>query len=337
MSTNNDLQGWDISADHCDLDSARAWMSDICGPHLLKAARPERIQFHHSGHMLRSMSTIMGYVAYGTDVTVGVGDELNLNCYSLTLPVRGEQELTKAGRLLRSDRDLGVILSPHENQELTIAGDCCELHVAIPRVAMQQTLEELLQRKVDRPLCFEPLMDAVNGATGSWWRMARHLIDELERGRDLYGQLCFTSQLENALIRGLILAQPHNYSRELQGRQEIKVPHYLLRARDFIHSNAREDLCLESIEQAAGVSRFKLFEGFKKHFGLPPMAYLKKYRLTAVRQEILEDASARNISLIAMNWGFTHLGRFASGYRKLFGETPSMTLQRHEARRWRMH
>ena len=65
------------------------------------------------------------------------------------------------------------------------------------------------------------------------------------------------------------------------------------------------------------------------------MAYLKKYRLTAVRQEILEDRSQRNISVIAMAWGFNHLGRFSSEYRKLFDETPSMTVQRAEARRVR--
>lgn len=57
--------------------------------------------------------------------------------------------------------------------------------------------------------------------------------------------------------------------------------------------------------------------------------------LSAVRQEMLEDRSARNISVIAMGWGFTHLGRFSSEYRKLFGETPSATLQRNEARRAR--
>jgi AraC-like DNA-binding protein len=34
-----------------------------------------------------------------------------------------------------------------------------------------------------------------------------------------------------------------------------------------------------------------------------------------------------------MCWGFSHLGRFASEYRKLFNETPSATLQRSEARR----
>lgn len=325
----------DISADRYDLAGARSWMANICGPHNLKAARPERIQFHHSGNVLPSMSTTLGYVEYGTDVTIGVGDEFNLNCYSLSLPLAGEQELDKSGQRLLSDRDRGVIISPHENQELTIGGDCHKLQVAIPRAAMQKTLEELLQRAVDAPLCFQPEMDAVDGAAAAWWRMARHLTDELERSRDLYGQLFFTRDMESALIKGLILSQPNNYSAELRDRLEIKLPHYLVRARDFIHAHAREDLSLEDVERAAGISRFKLFEGFKKYFGQSPMAYLKKYRLTAVRQELLEDRCARNISVIAMAWGFNHLGRFASEYRKLFDETPSMTIQRMEARRGR--
>jgi AraC-like DNA-binding protein len=43
---------------------------------------------------------------------------------------------------------------------------------------------------------------------------------------------------------------------------------------------------------------------------------------------MLVDRSERNISSIAMGWGFTHLGRFSSDYKKLFGETPSETLKR---------
>ncbi|MDF0730126.1 helix-turn-helix domain-containing protein [Pseudomonas entomophila] len=335
MTSEHEQQFRGVSADRYDLAGARSWMSDICGPHMLKASKPNRIQFHHSGNVLRSTSTLLGYVEYGTDVTIGVGAQSKLNSYSISLPLSGEQELCKAGMLLRSDRDRGVIISPHEQQELTIAGDCRKLQVVIPRTAIQQTLEELLQRSVDEQLSFDADMDAINGATASWWRMARHMTDELERSRDLYGQVFFSRDLESALIKGLILAQPNNYSNELRTRLEIKLPYYLVRARDFIHANAREELHLEDIEQAAGVSRFKLFEGFRKYFGVAPMAYLKKYRLTAVRQEILEDRSQRNISVIAMGWGFNHLGRFSSEYRKLFDEAPSTTLQRAEARRIR--
>lgn len=63
------------------------------------------------------------------------------------------------------------------------------------------------------------------------------------------------------------------------------------------------------------------------------MIYLKRYRLNGVREQLLEDGCPGNISAIAMSWGFFHLGRFSGEYRKLFGETPSATLQRLVARR----
>ena len=55
------------------------------------------------------------------------------------------------------------------------------------------------------------------------------------------------------------------------------------------------------------------------------MAYLKKYRLEQVRRILLSDRSYGNVSSIALDWGFAHLGRFAIEYRKLFGEAPSQT------------
>ncbi|MNZ44882.1 transcriptional regulator EutR [compost metagenome] len=317
----------DIHADLFDVAGARSWMSSICGPHMLNASHPADLQFRHSGNVLKSMSTTLGCIEYGTDVTIGIVDVDSFNSYSLSLPLHGEQELSKGGVHLRSDPGRGVIVSPNEPQELNIAGDCRKLQVVITRTAMHKTLEEMLQRPIDKPLRFDPEMDALNGATASWWRMAKHFIDEMEHS-DLYGQLFFIRDLERALIKGLILAQPNNYSDALRQSLGVKPPHYLLRAREFIHANAREALCLEDIENAAGVSRFKLFDGFKRYFGLSPMAYLKNHRLTVVRQEILESGAGRNISEIAMSWGFTHLGRFASEYRKLFDETPSSTQQR---------
>ncbi|WP_193551515.1 AraC family transcriptional regulator [Pseudomonas ovata] len=332
MTTTADGQVRDIRIEGYDLKGARQWMAGICGPHLLDTRYPSRIRFQHSGNVLKSMSTTLGVIAYGTDVTIGIEDAEHLNSYSLSLPLSGAQHLSKQGFEVTSDPDHAIIISPHEGQALSIEGDCRKVQVAITRAAMRHTLEDMLQRSLDTPLRFEPLMDAVNGASASWWRMARYFIGELERSRELYDQTFFSRDIESSLIKGLILAQPNNYSEELRSVVGVKLPHYLVRAKQYIHDHAREALHLEDIEAISGVSRFKLFEGFKKYFGMSPMAYLKKYRLSAARQEILEDTSSRNISVIALGWGFTHLGRFSSEYRKLFNETPSMTLQRNLAR-----
>lgn len=320
-----------VRIERSDLDGACSWMSAICGPHRLQTTMPERFRFNHVANVFKSRATTLGVIEYGAEVSIGIEDVENFSSYSLSLPLVGEQELRKNGLRLSSNSSQAVIVSPNERQVLEISGDCRKLQVVITRAAMRESLEQLLQRQVASPLRFESVMDAMNGASASWWRMARHFIAEFSSGSVLYAQAAFTRGLEYSLISGLILAQPNNYSAELQDVIGAKLPHYLLRARRYLHANAREAVRLENVEAAAGVSRSRLFDAFGKHFGLSPMAYLKKHRLVAVRREILEQGSISSISEIALGWGFTHLGRFSADYRKLFDESPSQTLRRTDS------
>ncbi|MFC4520217.1 AraC family transcriptional regulator [Cupriavidus pinatubonensis] len=326
----NDIRG--IDALRHDLEGARDWMAAICGPHGLQVRSPQQLNFHHSGMVMRSMASTLGYVEYGTDVTISVHNDAPLNCYSVSLPLTGQQELAARGQLWLSDQDRGLILSPHETQNLAIMGNCRKIIVSIPSPALRQVLERLLQRSLDTALTFEPQMDAANGDQAVWWRMVRFLVGEIGRAEPFLNHQHMAEDLEHTLLKGLLLSQPHNYSQELAEAMRPSCPHYLLRARQFIYDNAREDIVLEDIERAAGVSRYKLFDGFKEHFGHAPMAYLKKHRLDAVRRELILDCSERNVSSIAMGWGFSHLGRFSSDYKQRFGETPSQTLKRVTSR-----
>lgn len=151
----------DLRAALNDLDGARNWMASICGPHGLQVSHPERLRFHQSGTVLRSMATTIGYVEYGTDVTVAVSESSPLNCYSVSLPMVGQQELAAHGKRWLSDQDCGLIVSPQESQDLAITGNCRKLHVAIPRSALQQVLQTMLQRPVETPLVFQPDMSPV--------------------------------------------------------------------------------------------------------------------------------------------------------------------------------
>lgn len=322
----------DMRAELSDIDSARDWMASICGPHALKVRHPERLKFYQSGTVLRSMSTTIGYVEYGTDVTVAVDSESPLNCYSVSLPLVGQQELAAQGKLWVSDQNRALIVSPQESQDLDIAGNCRKIHIAISRSSLQQVLQMMLQRPVDEPVVFQPEMDALVGDQAAWWRMIKFLMSEIDRGGPLLAQFYLSNEFELTLLKGLLLSQPHNYSDLLARKSVSSLPHYLIRAQQFIHDNAREPISLEEIENAAGVSRFKLFEAFKQYFGCAPMAYVRKYRLESVRRELLEDGSLNKISTIAMAWGISHMGRFSTEYKLLFGESPSDTLKRAVSR-----
>lgn len=311
-----------------DAQGARSWMADICGPHSLKVHSRSRLQFEHSGSSFRSLATTVGAVEYGTDVTIGIETGNPLNCYSISLPLVGEQELLTDGRRVASDVDRGLILTPDQPQELQIAGNCRKILVAITRSAMRNVLEEMIARPMDKPLVFQPWIDAINGPSASWWRIVKHLRTELGEPLSLYHSEKLSSDTETALIRGLLLAQPHNYSADLAALQRGQVPAYVLKVRDFLTDYAREEISLEEIDRIAGISRFKLYEEFKRHFGMPPMAWLRQYRLKQVREEIVRAGSPKYISTIALDWGFSHLGRFSSQYKQLFGELPSETVQR---------
>ncbi|WP_235507293.1 helix-turn-helix domain-containing protein [Acidovorax sp. Leaf78] len=61
------------------------------------------------------------------------------------------------------------------------------------------------------------------------------------------------------------------------------------------------------------------------------MAFLRDLRLDAARAALQQPTSADrapHVADIAARYGFFHLGHFAVGYRKRFGETPSDTRQR---------
>jgi AraC-like DNA-binding protein len=323
----NNAEFQDIHAVHHDVQGAQAWMVNICGPHELKASSPQRLHFQHAGNILKSMSTVIGYIEYGTDVTIDI-DASVLNSYSISLPISGAQELRKPNGLLMSDSGSGIIVSPYDQQELSIAGNCRKIQVAITCTAMRQVLEELLQRPSQQPIVFETQISTSDGAPAAWWRLVKFLLVEMDQARDFFGHVSITRDIEKALIKGLILSQPNNYSSELASLSQIRCPEYLLKAKKLIHEHASDEVNLDEVGRAVGVSRFKLYDDFKKYFGITPTVYLKRFRLEAVRQALLEGGCNGNIAAVAMQWGFNHLGRFSSDYKKLFLEVPSKTVER---------
>ncbi|MFC6669640.1 AraC family transcriptional regulator [Marinobacterium aestuariivivens] len=316
----------EIMTDILDAEGARSWMESICGPHDLRVRNPKTLRFRHVGSVLSSTTTTIGHIEYGTDVSVEI-DDLQ-NSYSISLPQSGFQELQTADAQAQSDLASGVIISPSRPCILHMSGNCRKTLVRISRQAMESGLEKLIRRPVSDPLVFAPQMEAALGPVSAWWRTVRHIEEELRNPHSLYLNGHFVREMEQALIKGILLSQPNNYSSVIELAVSQTLPGYLARTADFIHRNAQESISIEDIENTAGVSRNKLYNDFKKYFGEPPTAYLKRIRLERVREDILQDHGYENISGIAMKWGFNHLGRFSADYKKQFNESPSETLQR---------
>jgi transcriptional regulator GlxA family with amidase domain len=94
-----------------------------------------------------------------------------------------------------------------------------------------------------------------------------------------------------------------------------------------MHGHLDVPIRLADIVRASGVPGRTLFKHFNDCRGISPMRYLRNARLDKVR-ETLRSAPQARVTDIAMQWGFTHMGRFSVEYRRRFSESPSEMLSR---------
>ena len=102
------------------------------------------------------------------------------------------------------------------------------------------------------------------------------------------------------------------------------------RAEERFFASQGASVSLTDLCAATGVSQSTLYRAFDAVCGEPPLAYFHKRRLTAARRLLTNSPAYRGaVKRAALAAGFTEFGRFSVGYRQLFGESPSATLNRN--------
>jgi AraC-like DNA-binding protein len=97
---------------------------------------------------------------------------------------------------------------------------------------------------------------------------------------------------------------------------------------DWIESHLTQPITLGRLCEVAGVGERALCKVFKSRRGMSPMRFVTERRLAAANSRLVTAGAARDVTEVANELGFTHLGRFAIAYREVFGESPSETLRR---------
>jgi AraC family transcriptional regulator, ethanolamine operon transcriptional activator len=100
------------------------------------------------------------------------------------------------------------------------------------------------------------------------------------------------------------------------------------RADRILRANPGEHVPLSVLSTAIGVNQRQLQRAFRAVYALSPFRYRKLRRLHLARSALRGPSLATTVTDVAMSLGFRDLGRFASAYSELFGESPSVTLAR---------
>jgi AraC-like DNA-binding protein len=99
------------------------------------------------------------------------------------------------------------------------------------------------------------------------------------------------------------------------------------RASQFLRDRSAEGVRIGEVSRAVGVSERTLRNAFHEEHGLSPKQYELRQRLQAARQALCDVTTANTVTDVASRHGFFELGRFASRYKHMYGESPSETLK----------
>jgi AraC-like DNA-binding protein len=104
-------------------------------------------------------------------------------------------------------------------------------------------------------------------------------------------------------------------------RETEQLNRRLLRARDAIDRAYAEPLDVRAIAAVAHLSEAHFSRCFRSVFGETPHRYLQRRRIE--RSMFLLRETARSVTDICCDVGFTSLGTFSRTFREIVGETPS--------------
>lgn len=309
-----------------NLDEARWVLNRFYYP--MTVGAPDGVEHFRLGSELLQLGSLMvGRLEFGGTVTLTAPE---LDSYHVTVPMTGRVR-ARQGRnevIAEPSRTAAVFL-PGASAHTVHAPDAVEMNIKIDKAVLEAELATLLGRDVRRPIDFPPAMDISHGSGRSWTRLMGMLRAEYEHRDGLLYQPLIAEQVRHGLLSGLLLSTPHRYHDELTSPATAGPPAAVRRAVDAIRDTPEHPFTVADLAAIARVSVRSLQEGFRRHLGTSPMAFLQQVRLEMAHQTLRrEDPSRVTVAAVAHRWGFAHLGRFARIYHARYGTKPSDTLRR---------
>jgi AraC-like DNA-binding protein len=201
--------------------------------------------------------------------------------------------------------------------------------VGIDSILLKQELSRLLGRPALKQLVFEPWLKIGRGNTfGDLLRLVRTDLDR-EPSTIIHSKI-FAAACETLLIDALLVTQTNNHSTSLDGQKGDVVPRHLKAVIIAIQAEPKRDWRLAEMAKVSDVSVRTLCASFNRFRGCSPKQFLQMVRLTGARKQLIAQDAQVSIGMVARQWGFSHPGRFAATYHKVFGEAPSDTVRRLE-------
>ena len=315
-----------------DPDEARERIGSLFVPHGLRPLA------QRGGVRMKLRSTGPGFgvhlLDYGTAVQIKAG-VLN-SFFMVQLPLAGKAQLEVGSRTIESTPTLASVPPIDRDFSMTWDAGTPQLIVTAPKDALTRAASALYGADLHSQLQLAPSLD-VSTPAGKAFVRAVYDFHDLVNDRTRTPNAYVLRLQQETLLAHWLMAVGSNFSSALgqwdaQGTEKGSSA----LVRDFsalLETHSSEELAVGDLAEALGVSVRTLQVAVARHANSTPSEMLREARLDRAHRLLLEaDPRSANVTQIADECGFGHLGRFAQVYKRRFGQAPSETLRESSGR-----
>lgn len=282
------------------------------------------LQLSGSGQTLASLShrkagsldlCRLSYGAQARIVSPGLPD-----IYHLQFILRGHCRYEQYRESLSLSAGHILLMNPEEPIDLTYSADCEKFIVKIPATLFNEACIEHRWFKPNECIKFNQVP---------------YKFEELESLLYLLNLLCQEAESNtatpqmlqhyNRVVTGKLMTMlKHNVSLETPTLQSISFERLV----QYIEDNIKDDITAEELAKHSHLSLRSLYLLFEKNAKTTPKNFIRQKKLEHIYSTFMNPASkVANVTAVALDYGFTHLGRFSELYKARFGSLPSETLR----------
>lgn len=216
-----------------------------------------------------------------------------------------------------------LLMNPEEEIDLTYSADCEKFIVKIPSSLLNDACIEHRWFKPREYIKFNHVPYRVNEIS-SLIQLLELLCEEAESSLATPQMLQHYNRVVASKLMTLL---KHNVVLETPSLQSVSFERLV----QYVEDNIKRDITPEDMAKYAHLSLRSLYLLFEKNAKMTPKNFIRQKKLEHV-YATLTDPSSRmaNVTAVALEYGFNHLGRFSEFYKATFGILPSESLKQRQ-------
>ncbi len=281
---------------------------------------------------IRSAGAIMASQASSQFSTEVVADGTADEHFGFATMVRGWISVAEKGAQATGSQGHGLAYRTGPGTRFLFSDDSLRMNVFLKVAEVEGALEHILDERLREPLVFGHELNWSGGLAASLKGQLDFVMREFQRTDGIADNPVSLASMTDLLNTLVLRAVPHKYTERLAAGSAGAVSAYVRRAEEFMRAHCAEPIRMAQVAAAAGCSVRTLGATFREFRGHTALGALHGIRLDQVMRDISQRASDVPVAAIAHRYGFTNASRFATAFRRRFGETPLDVVRRASRR-----